>query len=160
MKKEEKPIAITPKQYKLRIKTFTLKVRERIEGERITTASQSYSIIKNIIDKCDAGQEHFVVLYLDNKMRVQYFKVLLSGGTDEITIDTKVIFRTALLVDASNLILAHNHPSGDITPSKADNNITIKLKEAGKLIGIPIRDHLIVTEQNNDFYSYCEENLL
>ena len=70
----------------------------------------------------------------------------------------KVIFQIALKANASSLILAHNHPSGNCVPSEADNRLTEKLKKAGEFLDLPILDHLILTSET--YYSFADENTL
>ena len=80
-----------------------------------------------------------------------------AGGTTGTVIDVKLIFHAALKSNAQILILAHNHPSGNLQPSKADIDLTGRVKEAGKLMEIPLLDHLIITAEG--FYSMADEGI-
>ena len=84
-----------------------------------------------------------------------YFKIS-SGGISGTVIDTRVVFQAALLSNASAFVLFHNHPSGSLKPSEADISITKKIAQAGKLLDIPLLDHLIITEDS--YYSFSDNN--
>ena len=85
-------------------------------------------------------------------------EIVHVGGTTEITVDPAAIIRSALLVNAKNIIVAHNHPSGDPTPSTEDKNITMKIKAACQLLNLYLQDHIIIGEKN--YYSFLEHGLL
>jgi len=78
-----------------------------------------------------------------------------QGGTTSTEVDAKLIFATALKCNAINIILAHNYPSGNLSPSGADTQLTKKLKEGGKLLNIDVLDHIIITEDG--YYSFADE---
>lgn len=102
--------------------------------------------------------ESFVVIALNQANKVLGFYKVSQGGVTGTVADPKVIFQFALLANATGLIIAHNHPSGNLQPSPADEAITNKIKEAGKMLDIKLRDHIIVTE--NNFYSFADEGIL
>lgn len=89
-------------------------------------------------------QEHFVVLHLDTRNKILGHTIVTKGLVDRSHVHPREVFRTAILNGSSKVILAHNHPSGDVSPSRQDLDSTENLVEAGKLIGIPVIDHLIV----------------
>lgn len=103
-------------------------------------------------------QEEFKILLLNRANNVLGIYNLSKGGTTGTVVDAKLVFSVALKCNASSIIIAHNHPSGNLTPSEADKTITNKLKQAGKLLDIALLDHLIVTKDN--FYSFLDEGLL
>lgn len=88
--------------------------------------------------------ECFAVLYLNVRNRVLSRYTLSRGGQSETMVDPRELFRAALLCGASSVICAHNHPSGDLTPSNADINLTKQLMQAGDLLGVRLQDHIIV----------------
>lgn len=94
--------------------------------------------------------EHFAVLFLNRRNRVIAAEVLSTGGTDYAVVDARVIFRRALILGAAAIIVGHNHPSGDASPSREDITVTERLLAAGEVLGIQVLDHLIVT---NDGYT-------
>jgi len=83
---------------------------------------------------------------------------LSKGGVSGTVVDAKIIFKMATEHLASAIILAHNHPSGNLRPSQADINLTNKLKEAGNILEIPVLDHLIIG--HGKFYSFKDEGRL
>lgn len=104
----------------------------------------------------DAKQEHFYCLYLDNKKNLIDYKLLFMGTINMSIIHPREIFKSAYLLSASSIICLHNHPSGSATPSAEDKKMTTNLVEIGKLLGIEIIDHIIIS--NDEFYSFYENN--
>jgi len=103
----------------------------------------------------DEAQEVFHVLFLNRNNVVIGDKSLFRGGVSATVVDPKVVFREALAHLASSIIVAHNHPSGSLAPSRADEDITRQLVAAGKLLEITVLDHLIVT--SHGYYSFADE---
>ena len=103
-------------------------------------------------------QEHFFVTYLNVSNKVLFTKKISSGGMTGTIVDIRLILRYALICKATALILCHNHPSGNRTPSQADKDITKKAKEACNFMDISLIDHIILA--NNGYYSFCDEGLL
>ena len=102
--------------------------------------------------------EKFKVMLLNRANLVLGIVTVSSGGIAGTVADPKMIFGSALKAAASSLILAHNHPSSNLTPSEADIRLTQKMKEAGQVLDLPVLDHLIVTRQG--FYSFADERML
>lgn len=102
--------------------------------------------------------ESFNVLFLDRANRVKGFYPLSKGGMTGTVVDPRLIFAAALKALACGLILAHNHPSGQLRPSQPDIDVTRKLKAAGQVLEIPVLDHLILTTQG--YFSFADEGLL
>ena len=103
-------------------------------------------------------QEHFYVFYLDNKKNLIERKLLFMGTIDRSIIHPREVFKNAYLCNASALICMHNHPSGDVMPSKADIEITKNLREIGHIQGIEVLDHLVVADDS--YFSFFENNLM
>lgn len=101
--------------------------------------------------------ESFKGLYLTRSNRVLGLKTLSKGGIGGTVVDPKLVFQTALLLNASSIILLHNHPSGTLKPSEADKNLTKKLKQGGVFLDLPIFDHIIVSEEG--YYSFADEGI-
>ncbi|MCI5092685.1 JAB domain-containing protein [Phaeodactylibacter sp.] len=99
------------------------------------------------------------LLLLDRANRVMGWFKVSQGGMAGTVVDAKVIFATALKARASSIILAHNHPSGQLRPSKADSELTQKLFTAGKALDLPLLDHLILAPEGG-FYSFADEGLI
>lgn len=102
--------------------------------------------------------EEALLLLLNRANKVVGFSKISLGGTTGAVVDLKVVFQTALKANAQSIILCHNHPSGNLKPSEADKTLTKHLKDAGKLMEIPILDHLIITSEG--FFSFADEGLL
>lgn len=106
----------------------------------------------------DLNHEEFWVVLLNRANHVLKLEKISSGGISGTVADPKLIFKTALENLASAVILVHNHPSGNTNPSDADIVLTKKMKEAGKVLEIPVLDHLIFTD--SDYYSFADEGRL
>jgi len=91
-------------------------------------------------------QEHFMVVFLNTKNHIINHKTLFIGSLDVSVAHPREIFKEAVACSASKLIVVHNHPSGDVTPSDKDIELTKILEKAGKLMGIPVIDHLIISK--------------
>ncbi len=103
-------------------------------------------------------QEHFVVVFLNVKNQIIKFETVFIGTISMSIVHPREIFQLAIQVGASKIIVAHNHPSGDVSYSLADKQITKQLIEVGKICGIPVLDHLIVGK--NNLFSFRENNVL
>jgi DNA repair protein RadC len=106
----------------------------------------------------DIPKEEFWTILLNRANRLIKKEQVSSGGISGTVADPKVIFKSALDHYASSIILIHNHPSGNLKPSQADINLTNKMKEAGKLLEIPVLDHIIFGDEN--YLSFADEGLL
>jgi DNA repair protein RadC len=106
----------------------------------------------------DLDHEQFWVIMLNNSNKVIYKFPLSKGGITATMVDTRLVYKNALAQGATALILAHNHPSGTLQPSKADIDITQKIKKAGELLDIKVLDHVIVTEKT--YFSFADESLI
>jgi DNA repair protein RadC len=106
-------------------------------------------------------REHFAALFLNGTHQVTGAHVIAVGGQHGIgTIEPRTVFRAAIAACASAIILGHNHPSGDPAPSAEDITTTAKLMAAGKLLGIPVVDHIIVTRDSRRFHSMMSHGTL
>lgn len=106
----------------------------------------------------DFRHEVFAVMFLNRANKVNHFEIISEGGITGTVADPRVILRKALEQDAVNIILCHNHPSGSLKPSRADEQLTAKIKEAARFLDILVIDHLIVSEAG--YYSFADEGLL
>lgn len=102
----------------------------------------------------DNSREHCVALYLNGSHSVACYSTVSIGTANLATVHPREVFQRAISCGAIALILCHNHPSGEVTPSDEDRRITLRLKEAGDLLAIPLLDHVIVTD--NSFQSMKE----
>lgn len=106
----------------------------------------------------DNRYEVFAVLYLNRANKINHFEIISQGGITGTVADPRVILKKALEEDAVNLILCHNHPSGSLKPSKADEELTFKIKEAAKYFDIKVIDHIIVSD--GGYFSFADEGIL
>ena len=123
-------------------------------GVRFTAARQVSDWFRALKDE---AKESFIALHLDGKNRVNCMEVVSIGSLNQSIVHPREVFKTALLSSAAAIILIHNHPSGDTTPSREDMEITKRLKEAGDILGIKVLDHIIIGE---DYYSFTEHRLI
>ena len=125
--------------------------------DTIETAAQAAALFRAALPK-EQKEERVFVLPLDGNGKVLANPILVSVGHKDgiAAIDAGVIFREALKAGAEEIIVAHNHPSGDLTPSKADIAAAAKLREAADLMGVPLVDHLILgTQDRAGNYGFC-----
>lgn len=106
----------------------------------------------------DYRHEVFAVLFLNRANKINHFEIVSEGGITGTVADPRVILRKALEEDAVNIILCHNHPSGSLKPSRADEQLTVKIKEAARFLDITVIDHIIVSEDG--YYSFADEGVL
>lgn len=119
----------------------------------ITNSSDAYDQLYPVLS--DLRHEEFWVLYLSNANKVLSRDRLSQGGMTGTVTDLRILFRRALMVHATGVILAHNHPSGNLEPSGADHKLTQKAVEAGQFMDIAVMDHLIITP--DDYVSFADE---
>jgi DNA repair protein RadC len=130
--------------------------REPRKREKITSSADAYRVMQAHLS--DLAIEQFWIIMLNRANLVIRPEMVSEGGVSGTVADPKVIFKKALSKQASSVILVHNHPSGNLTPSQADIQLTRKLKEAGKYLDLPVLDHLIFTD--HAYYSFADEGIL
>lgn len=133
-----------------------IKTSENQELKRITGSQDVFQLMQPIIG--DLPHEEFWVLCLNNSNKVIHKFQLSKGGLTSTIVDLRMLFKTALEHLATAIILLHNHPSGQLSPSRADAQITQKIKQAGEHIEIKLLDHVIITK--NNYYSFADEGNL
>lgn len=126
------------------------------KNRRISCPNDAYNLSISFLK--DIDREVMLVITLDTKNQPNSISICSIGSINTSIVHPREIFKTAILSNASSIILAHNHPSGDPTESPEDIKITQRLVEAGKLIGINVIDHIVVGE--NRFISFKEKGLL
>ena len=122
----------------------------------VQSSKDAYEAIKSQF--ADLNHEEFWILLLNRANKITSRQLISKGGQAGTVADQKIIFNTALQNHASSVILAHNHPSGNLKPSQADIDLTRKLKAAGAFLDISVLDHLIITESG--FFSFTDEGML
>lgn len=106
----------------------------------------------------DLTYEAFAVLFLNRANKIIHFEIISKGGITATIADPRIILKQALIHGATSIIVSHNHPSGSLHPSSADNDITQKIKKAAALLDISLLDHIIVSDEG--YFSYLDEGLL
>lgn len=118
-------------------------INKKLEKNYIISKPEDiYDLVKD--DMKYFEQEHFRILMLNTKNIVINIKDIFIGASNSSVIETRKVFKEALKYNAKNITICHNHPSGDPDPSKEDINISLRIKEAGKIIGIDLLDHIII----------------
>lgn len=126
------------------------------EKPKITSSKDAYEQVSG--DLMDLPHEEFWIILTNRANRIIKKQQVSAGGVAGTVADPKLIFKAAIEELASGLILAHNHPSGNLTASQADITLTHKLKEAGKLLEIQVLDHIIVAGKR--YFSFADEGML
>ncbi len=124
--------------------------------KKITSPEDFYNLFNPLLK--DESKEVFLVAWLSSANKVQGFEIISSGSLNASVVDPRAVFRSAIVANCANIIIAHNHPSGNTEPSNEDISITKKLVEAGKLLDINIFDHLIFAE--DQYTSFVERRLI
>ena len=128
---------------------------DAVELKKITSSKIIFEIMQPIIG--ELPHEEFWIIYMNNSNKVIAKSQLSKGGITGTLVDVRIVFKTALEMGATALILCHNHPSGTLIPSDADKQITRKLKLAGDSLEIKVLDHLIVTDTS--YFSFADEGI-
>ena len=126
------------------------------EKPKIGSSKDAFQLLES--DMMDLPHEEFWVLALNRAHKVIKKKKISEGGVSGTVVDPRIIFKMAIEELASGLIVAHNHPSGNLTASQSDIDLTRKLREAGKFLEVPLLDHLIICGKN--YLSFADEGLL
>jgi DNA repair protein RadC len=150
----------TKKSTPKRVDVVTIKmVKESsvlYKNRKVTSPSDAYSLIKEFLDCAD--REQLIVCSLNTKNQPTTINVVSIGTLNSSLVHPRELFKAAILSNAASIILYHNHPSGDPEPSTEDVNITHRLKECGKLLGIELVDHIIIGDER--FVSLKEKGIL
>jgi len=128
------------------------------DGEAASLVRGPETVFELTRDIRGSNREHFVGFYLNTRNQVLRREVISIGSLNASIVHPREVFTPAVAVSAASLILAHNHPSGDPTPSEEDLAITRRLMEAGRLLGIDVLDHVIVARES--YASFKERRLL
>ena len=131
------------------------RTEDALELIKITSSKAIFELMQPVIG--ELPHEEFWIVYLNNSNKVISKSQLSKGGITGTLVDVRFVFKNALEIGATSLILCHNHPSGTLIPSDADKQITKKLKLAGDSLEIKVLDHLIVTESS--YFSFVDEGI-
>jgi DNA repair protein RadC len=127
------------------------------ERKKVDSPATAAAVLQQYLDGVD--REHFVVLLLDTQNQIIGIHTVTVGTLDASLVHPREIFKPAILANAASVLLAHNHPSGDPTPSAEDRSVTRQLVAAGGLIGIEVLDHVVVGDTHR-YVSFREAGML
>jgi DNA repair protein RadC len=128
---------------------------------KLLNSTDIYNIMQDVLlreNKIDRNKEHFWTIGLDTANRLLYIELISLGSSVTVPAEPMQVFRVAVLKAAARLILLHNHPDGDLKPSKQDVIVTDRLYQVGNILGIEVIDHLIISEKS--YNSFADTNLL
>ncbi len=128
---------------------------------KILNSEDVYKVMQQVLlreNKIRRSQEHFWVVGLDTPNKILFVELISLGASNSMQVDPKEIFRMAIYKMAVSMILIHNHPSGELSPSEADKDMTDRLIKSGELLGIQVIDHLIISEKH--YLSFDREGLM
>jgi DNA repair protein RadC len=125
-----------------------------VSNNELRTSAKIASYI--MAELCNIAHEEFWVLLLNNRLQLIAKRRISVGGITSTVVDIRLILKEALLNNAINIVLAHNHPSGNINPSQSDIDITKKIAEAAKMLDLKVCDHIIIAK--NNYYSFFDND--
>jgi DNA repair protein RadC len=148
-----------PKQASVPIYRVTLVREGRVPcyNQQIRSSADASTLLHTYL--ADVDREHFVIILLNQKNRVIGIHTVSIGSLTASVVHPREVFKPAILSNCASLVLAHNHPSTDCQPSKEDRAITARLVEAGRLLGIAVLDHVIISGTGK-YLSFADEGLL
>ena len=146
------------RDYELRQVNVRLRLEDAeplYSSESITSPERAVSVMADVMAGLD--REYCCVVNLDAGGRPINYNIVSIGNLTYSVVPARNVFVTAILSNAASVILLHNHPSGNVIPSREDDQVTEQLVNAGKILGIPVQDHIIIGGWNKDRYSYRED---
>ena len=129
-----------------------------VNDTNLPVISDAKDAVAQLSDMRDLKKEHFVALYLNAKNQLVHKETISMGTLNANLVHPREVFEPALKYSAAQIIAAHNHPSGDPKPSEDDLEVTKRLTEAGKMMGIEMMDHVVISK--NSYFSFKEEKIL
>ena len=150
------------KQRSYAIPVYTVKlVRDGSMSYATAQIRSSKDIVPIMRDYlADTDREHFVVIMLDQKIKVIGINTVSTGSLTASIVHPREVWKPVILSNAAAVILCHNHPSGSAGPSQEDRALTTRLVAGGKLLGINVLDHLIIGDGTGEYFSFADEGLL
>lgn len=130
--------------------------QEVLERAKITSSNDAATILQQQIG--DLPTEEFWVMFLNQGNRIIKTEQISRGGITQTSVDVRIVFKRAIELMATAIILSHNHPSGNLNPSESDKNLTRKFSEAAKYLDLQVLDHIIVTQKS--YFSFADEGFM
>ena len=128
---------------------------------KVLNSEDVYRVMQQVLlreNKIRRNQEHFWVVGLDNKNKILFIELISLGAVNRVQVAPPEIFRMAIYKLAVQMILVHNHPSGELTPSDGDKDVTDKMIKAGQMLNIEVIDHLIISEK--EYFSMADKDII
>lgn len=148
------------KQYAKNIPDFEIKYKTgTVKKKTLTSSADAADVLRQLYDSNTLEYtESFILLLLNQANKTIGWEMISKGGITGTVADPRVILKTVLLSGAVNFMVSHNHPSGNLQPSKADKELTTKLKEAASFMELKLIDHVIITAES--YFSFADEGLI
>jgi DNA repair protein RadC len=130
------------------------------KGTSVSDSAEVAALLRNLLEReseIDRDREHFWTVGLNTKNRIKYIELVSLGSLTAAFIHPRETYRLAVHEGVASIIVGHNHPSGETTPSREDFLITEKLKEAGDILGIKLLDHVIIGNDTEDYHSFASQ---
>jgi len=135
--------------------------RVAFEQCQLINSQQSQPLIKKLIEsQGQPDREQFCVILLNTKNKIIGLNIVSIGNLSSATVDPREVLKPAILCNASAMILCHNHPSGDLTPSPEDIAITTIIVQASKIMGIQVHEHLIISMHDDRYFSFADHGII
>jgi DNA repair protein RadC len=142
---------------------ITLVKDKRVAFEKcqLINSQQSQPLIKKLIEsQGQPDREQFCVILLNSKNEIIGLNIVSTGNLSSAPVHPREVLKPAILCNSSAMILCHNHPSGDLSPSPEDLSITARIVQASKIMGIQVHEHLIISMDDDRFYSFADNGLI
>ena len=131
------------------------------EAGALSNSRQAQTIIRKLIETCgQSDREQFCVVLLNNKNEILGLNIVSIGSVSAAYVCPREVLKPAILVSASALILAHNHPSENVSPSREDESITARIIKAAHIIGIKVHEHLIISMWGEQYFSFADAGII
>jgi DNA repair protein RadC len=130
------------------LRNSTIEIRDSRDVARV------FQDLFRLEDTIDQDKEHFYVMHVDSRRRINLVELVAIGTLNHAEVHPRETYRRAVIEGSYSILVAHNHPTGEVTPSEADSKTTKRLHEAGEILQIPLLDHIIFTAKNGQFFSF------
>ena len=126
--------------------------------EHVSSPLKAAEVAKQYLKNRD--REHLIIIALDTKLKITGFNLLSIGTEAEANISLKALFKFLILSSATCFIIAHNHPTGDTSPSPEDTQLTLNIKKAADFMSFKLLDHVIIGNENDEIYSFSDNRII
>jgi DNA repair protein RadC len=128
----------------------------KITIREVQDVAKVFQDLLTLEDKIDRDKEHFYVMHVNSRQQINLVELVAIGTLNHAEIHPRETFRRAVIEGSDSILVAHNHPTGDVTPSDADIRTTTQLHKAGEILNIPLLDHIIFSATRSSFFSFKE----